>query len=112
MICEITGTQGKCVSYNIVPVEDKKNLAEKILGCPLIDYAPFILTISQDVYQARHRGTIQKKFVRKIYEKHGKEEIIKLIKVLDMLKETAGMIKYFGFTIIIRKDALYMAATT
>jgi len=112
MICEITGTQGKCVSYNIVPLEDRKNLAEKILGRPLKEYEPFILTISQDVYKARHRGTIQKKFVRKVYEKHGKEETIKLINVLDILKVNAGMIRYFAFTILIKKHALYMAAPT
>jgi hypothetical protein len=107
MICEITGAHKKCISHNIVPCADIDNKTEKILGCPLKEYEPFILTISEDVYKARYRGTIQKRFVQKVYDKHGKDELIKLMKVIDELKCEKTLIRMFAFGILIKNHGIY-----
>jgi len=106
MICEITGAHKKCISHNIVPCADPDNKTEKILGCPLKEYEPFILTISEDVYKARYRGTIQKRFVERVYDKHGKDELMRLIEVLDVLKCEA-LIRLFAFGILVKNHGIY-----
>lgn len=106
MICQISGLPGTCYDYCIVPKIDVNNACEKILGEPLVDYQPYIITISDRMYKNRYKPHIQKLFAQYIYDQYGKEELMRLIEVLDVLKCEA-LIRLFAFGILVKNHGIY-----
>lgn len=92
--CQITGAIGRTEFHHVLgrglmekswKAKKINDAIKKIIGCKLVDYAPFIIELSHTVHAQHTKNEYKEAIINYIFERHGTEELEKLMDVATIL---------------------------